>query len=768
MYQNIPLELRQIPKWVVWRLETLPNGKTTKVPYAPSLRMKASVINPHTWGTFDQACAAAQHPEISGIGFVLTENDPYTGIDIDNKPENPASEEELRAHERIINTFESYTERSPGGRGLHIIIKGKVPGGYDRGHVGVYSTKRYLTFTGDVVRNVPIADCQQYLTELVKQMVPTEDRELDDSVEGHLTDNEVHEMARNASNGEKYYALTLGKWEELGYSSQSEADYALMDMLAYYTRDNEQVRRIFRYTQLGKRDKAQRDAYLNIALRKIRGEQPSEQEIAAAEYAAQAMRLELEERTRKALAEQTVKCMSKAEREKHLDEQYEVEPHTPLVPMPPGYLGGLATYMQQTMTRPVPEAAMLAAVGLCAAVLGRAYNISGTGLNQYLLYLAPTGTGKEGIGNAVNNLLHSARQYIPTVDQFSGPSAFASGQGLIRTIDAKPSFLSILGEFGTTLRAMADPRAPAATVILRKVLLDLYGKSGWGSMLQPTAYSDTEKNTKAVHAPALSLLAESTPETFYEGIGLQDVADGLIPRFHVVEYRGIRPPRNRNQATQPPQRVLEHFVNLCSASLSALTANACTTVAIHPDALAKLDAFDVQCDRHINATENGAERQLWNRAHLKALKLAGLLAACNNPHAPIVTTDEAQWAIDFVTRGTVALVQHFSSGEVGTGEVAQEAVVWNVVERYYAMTEKEMKKCSVQTSLLKAGIIPYKYILFQCKNYACMKNDRRGSTAAVKQQLATLVETGRLVEIPKMMAKERYNTAQILYFLGSR
>lgn len=43
---------------------------------------------------------------------------------------------------------------------------------------------------------------------------------------------------------------------------------------------------------------------------------------------------------------------------------------------------------------PVKEIAVAGALGLAAGVMGRAYNVSQTGLNQYILTLAPTGAGK--------------------------------------------------------------------------------------------------------------------------------------------------------------------------------------------------------------------------------------------------------------------------------------------------------------------------------------------------------------------------------------
>src|SRR5690606_21901645 len=141
-----------------------------------------------------------------------------------------------------------------------------------------------------------------------------------------------------------------------------------------------------------------------------------------------------------------------------------------------------------------------AAIALVAGIIGRSYNISGTGLNQYIILLAKTGAGKEGAATGIENLVSAVRPIVPMVDRFIGPSAFASGQALIKVLDEQPCFVSILGEFGLTLQQLCDPRANSAQVMLRKVLLDLYNKSGWNKVLRSSVYSDTSKNTKLIRS----------------------------------------------------------------------------------------------------------------------------------------------------------------------------------------------------------------------------------------------------------------------------
>ena len=103
MFNNIPKELQELNQWVLWKYEVV-GGRQTKVPYSINGN-KANITNPATWSSFAQVMEAGPRLGASGIGMVLTENDPYTGIDIDNKPENPASEFELQVHERILEAF---------------------------------------------------------------------------------------------------------------------------------------------------------------------------------------------------------------------------------------------------------------------------------------------------------------------------------------------------------------------------------------------------------------------------------------------------------------------------------------------------------------------------------------------------------------------------------------------------------------------------------------------------------------------------------------
>ncbi|MGI9297786.1 MAG: hypothetical protein ACR2QC_07800 [Gammaproteobacteria bacterium] len=139
-------ELAQHDQWVCWR-EVGRQGKKTKLPYRPDGRM-ASVTDPSTWSSFQAVTSAfIDSADINGVGFVLSKSDPYIFVDLDKciKDGKLATWADL-----LVRQIDSFTEISPSGRGIHIILRGSLPGRSRRkGQIEIYDRERYFTVTGD-------------------------------------------------------------------------------------------------------------------------------------------------------------------------------------------------------------------------------------------------------------------------------------------------------------------------------------------------------------------------------------------------------------------------------------------------------------------------------------------------------------------------------------------------------------------------------------------------------------------------------------------
>lgn len=154
--EAIPGELLARPQWVAWEWKWV-GGRFTKVPRNPVTGRHASANDPATWATFDAAFAFAQCQRLPGVGFVVTEDDPYIGIDLD-KCRNPDSGAIAPWAAAIINRFNTYTEITPSGCGVRLWITtrdGVLPSGAHgrrKGPIEIYGAGRYFTVTGQQLR----------------------------------------------------------------------------------------------------------------------------------------------------------------------------------------------------------------------------------------------------------------------------------------------------------------------------------------------------------------------------------------------------------------------------------------------------------------------------------------------------------------------------------------------------------------------------------------------------------------------------------------
>ncbi|QHS51717.1 AAA family ATPase [Edaphobacter sp. 12200R-103] len=244
---------------------------SNKVPLNPRTGFNASVTNPDDWSDHAQAVSSAAANDGVGIGFVLTASAGLVCIDLDtHKTTDPNV---IALHEEIQRQFSNtYSERSPNG-GSHFWMKGSIARSIrsSQDHIEIYNQDRYITFTGNAINNVPVQDCNGTLTALWERLnagqskanVPT----LFGSQPQTGSDQEICNKAANASNGELFKTLWNGNWQGK-YPSQSEADQAFCNIVAFYTDNAEQVVHIFRASALGQRPKAQRNDYVGNMVRK--------------------------------------------------------------------------------------------------------------------------------------------------------------------------------------------------------------------------------------------------------------------------------------------------------------------------------------------------------------------------------------------------------------------------------------------------------------------------------------------------------------------
>lgn len=771
MLDNVPQELRQYNSWVLWRFEEKEDGKKpTKVPYSVKGH-PASVNKPSDWCDFDSAVSMLNaHPDyFAGLGFVLSENDPFAFIDLDD-PFEPAknyseadSKKIMERHKLIHDLFNSYSELSPSGKGLHILCKGSVAQGRKRAQVEVYSTQRFMTVTGNALKAVPIAEKQELLTELWSEM--SKDVAVYSEIPDQPakdTDHDVCSMAYNASNGAKFADLYMGNWQ-VYYNSQSEADFALIDIVAFYTKNRAQITRIFRGSGLGQRDKAWRNDYVDYMINRS-----FDHELPPIDIEGLKLQIESAILARKAVDAQQEQARLNASNQtapEALDEALKEAPKPVKLrkgqrtyETPPGIVGMLAQFIYEAATRPVFEIALAGAIGLMSGITGRAYNVSGTGLNQYTLLLAPTGTGKEAMRGGIDKIMSAVAHLTPNSHLFIGPGEISSRQALSKHFHRhSKSFVAMPGEIGLWLQEICSPNADPNRRGLMKMLLELYNISGYGDVFKATINSQKDDSTDSTKAPAFSLLGESTPEEFYKALDESMISSGLVPRFSIIEYKGFRPKKNSKAPyAKPSNELVQGMASICTNALALNEADQVINVGYTEDGLNLFEHWNDFCDEEINAalrtSTGGVRAQLWNRSHMKALKLAATVAVGCHPYEPTIDYQIANWAIAMVHDDTKAILACFDSGEIGFegSEQRQMLDITECFREYLTCSFSDIERYQVPMTLHAEKIISYAYIYKRLSQKASYKGERNGRPVDnIKRAIATLVDRGDIREVPR-------------------
>jgi hypothetical protein len=202
---GVPTALLEQP-WIGWREVLDPDGKLRKTPFQIGFPMdlasnseekeaaRAEIGTPqrepvrcnanpevkHWRCVGDVAEVLALAPELfDGFGIVLRHIAGITFIDLDHVRDPETGVIESWA-ERMIATFDSWTEVSVSGTGIHIFCLGRLPGpglvnyldGDPAMKIEAYSTGRFAYLTGHVLHAAPVAERQRLITLLAAHVRP--------------------------------------------------------------------------------------------------------------------------------------------------------------------------------------------------------------------------------------------------------------------------------------------------------------------------------------------------------------------------------------------------------------------------------------------------------------------------------------------------------------------------------------------------------------------------------------------------------------------
>ena len=283
--QNIPKEMADLDQWVNW-VVTEEDSKRKKIPHrltAGKLR-KVSAMNRSNHMTFTDAVQTmVDNDGVTGIGFVLTRDDPYACVDIDSLDKITDATERAKwlrmLESSCIHAPYTYGEISASQQGMHLFVKcskDDLPSNPNTDCMEVYFDKRFIAITGDLVHGCPatVIEAGSFVRKLLKALRGQEEGKTQNKNKEWDYDRDKSYALTSADKlvieaGKKDYWFRM-LFNNVGWqkhfnkrkdSSQSAADWELMRFTRHFADtlvadgkitpvDKDQIVRIFMASEL--------------------------------------------------------------------------------------------------------------------------------------------------------------------------------------------------------------------------------------------------------------------------------------------------------------------------------------------------------------------------------------------------------------------------------------------------------------------------------------------------------------------------------------
>jgi Protein of unknown function (DUF3987) len=208
----------------------------------------------------------------------------------------------------------------------------------------------------------------------------------------------------------------------------------------------------------------------------------------------------------------------------------------------PGLVGEVIDLVCSASRRPNRSAALGTALTVLGTLGGR-YVMGPTrsGTHLYILALMPVGAGKDDIMTAALELLYQC-----DLTHLGGPESM-SESAILNWLARQPLSLCTWDEFGMVLNKLNAARAGAHEINILKGMNTAWGRS----FKLMKKHERAGEKTEDIWWPAMSIIAATTPETFWDSLKKAQMDNGFVSRLLVM------PASPRAARTDPKPIILD-------------------------------------------------------------------------------------------------------------------------------------------------------------------------------------------------------------------
>lgn len=361
---------------------------------------------------------------------------------------------------------------------------------------------------------------------------------------------------------------------------------------------------------------------------------------------------------------------------------------------PAGVLGEIIDYYNATSGNDQPGFAAQSALCVCAAVCSRNYKTQfESRSNMFFINIGLSGTGKEHAKTVVEKILDASG-----LDKLIVGEGYTSSTAVISALEQSPRHVCIIDEFGKYLKA-ARSNSNGMMAAANATLTKAWGSAGGKLRHMNYANIDKKKNTFApVVNPAVTLMAMTTPDDFFENIGIAEIKDGYLNRFLIHISDATRDVYKYKEAMPVPESIIS-WVKCIEArhgnkSDDPTQEPKMQVIGYTAQAMEIQKAFDQERVSLANSLDTYRISDLVMRMNEISGRVALIHALSRDPMTNEITEQDVSWAVSYVRQCFDLLVsrskKHMSASEFESDKLKCLDELRRIGE--HGISESEMQK----------------------------------------------------------------------------
>jgi hypothetical protein len=252
-----------------------------------------------------------------------------------------------------------------------------------------------------------------------------------------------------------------------------------------------------------------------------------------------------------------------------------------------------------------------------------------------------TGMGKDSIQKFITQTLTKLND-----QSFLGSKNYTSAKALLDNLRQARSKVCVFTEAGFMYQSTSGAKDD-----LQRNILDLFSKSGFEDYAGAETYSDITASIRPLRSPALTIISESTPAIFNKNMASRDAANtGERARMITFNVDRDKPMPNRESGTfKIDNRILAQLTRIHKVCKENQQREVPEVIRINePDDYYDIISDYVERENEARRDNKDLDASCLSRVGEKLNRICGCLAVLDYPHAPVITQEHTDWALELI------------------------------------------------------------------------------------------------------------------------